>query len=230
MHINTKILISAGVNVFLIIACYKAENHSNSQDKMPNTTTVSHLDISNTKKGNVINSNSLFNKEVGKMVKGDTGKLWIANYNKGKSDCTIRPYTLKSDYLKNLLSLDSCVGIIFYNAKNGSAWEILPFAISSPGNLIKTDSVATENGYISWQVAKQRINNYQTAYPGSVEAHFFGRIILNNLTDSLKNIRFIMAWNNSGEQLLLNDAAQTDPGGGGDADNSIHCPPICPVN
>lgn len=171
----------------------------------------------------------LFSKEVGKVFPGDSGRAWMKTYTNGRSGETT-PYVLHYADIKVLLEKENCAGIIYYNGVDGANWVVLPYGITSQGEIIRTDSVATQKGNISWAQAKAYVLAYQQMNPNSVKAHFFGSKILfkMGIEKGIKNIRFQIGLNGRGEQLIMSDADVVEPSESYDA--SRICPPMCALS
>lgn len=183
-------------------------------------------------KANLTTVSDLFNVNVGAPIKVQTGKQWIANYNKANRSIA-KEYIINSQDLKKILSSNNCVGICLYFAldENEQA-QLLPIGINTSGSLMKTEYVNTPSGSINWQTAQQWIANDL----GAIDARFFGRNTFNRLfkDPQCTSIRAIEALDEQNKpQLLLINAAinykdtSTQPGSLMFEDRSNPCPPYC---
>ena len=167
-----------------------------------------------------------FTTDIGKPIPADSGRAWMRTYNHGRI-AESAPYILHYTDVKRLLDKDSCVGIIYYHGFDGNNWMVLPYGITAEGKIFHTDSVATQRGNIGWQLAKQYVLAYEKMNPGAIKAHFFGSLIHYRMDQVLgvRNIRFQIAYNSRGEQLLMSDADLVNPSEYNDV--SKVCPPMC---
>lgn len=214
MKKSLLIFVPFALAIVLVFACSRSNNHSDSRDQKAQISLVSGQSV------------PLFSKEVGKAFPGDSGRNWMRAYMHGRSEESTS-YILHYTDIKQLLDKDGCVGIIYYNGFDGTNWVVLPYGLTTSGDIIRTDSVATQNGNINWSQAKAYVLAYQQMNPDAVKAHFFGSLILYKMGNEkgIKNIRFQIGTNDHGEQLIMSNADVVNPDEVYDA--SKLCPPFC---
>jgi hypothetical protein len=165
-----------------------------------------------------------FTKRVGAPIDGALGTSWIANY-KNKNGFT-QTCTLNNSYLQSLASQANCVGIcLYYALKADNTITIVPIGIDDKGKIIKSLSITTTQGNISWVTAQQWIGNYK----GTIKAHFFGSFTFDRLNVTpCQTIRVDFAINDEGkQQLLLSNTCMLNLTKQYE-DRSNFCPPNCP--
>ncbi|HEY9004855.1 MAG TPA: hypothetical protein VIM75_01910 [Ohtaekwangia sp.] len=171
-----------------------------------------------------------FNPTVGAPIDYDQGERWIDNYE-SSSTTQATTYTIKSAPLATILSGGNCVGIsLVYAVDFQQRLHILPIGVNSNGRWIKSKTVYTQNGDVTWQTAQCWIKNYT----GSVQSHFFGQNTFSRLWTGGKAdvvVSFARDDNNNPQLLLTAPSPARTNGrtaGSGYEDASSPCPPVCP--
>jgi hypothetical protein len=171
----------------------------------------------------------VFSKGVGRLVRKDTTRQWIDQYNHQVRENNT--YVLSAQDLLPLLEYKDCVGILFYHAWDDAGWLVIPYGIREDGSLIKTDPLPGRSGSISWGRAAEYREVYKHRSNNKIEGHFFGTSILDTLIHKMgaTTIRFQRGVNEKGEQLIMSNAGIINTGGEDyDVDASFSCPPMCP--
>jgi hypothetical protein len=215
-----KLLLAGFALATTAIACYKTGHSSSDNQKAGLPEHKSSVSITPV---------SPFNKEVGKHIPLDSAHAWLANYATSSEARINNTCILKSSDLLALLSQSDCVGIIFYNAWDSTTgWTLLPYGVSSKGELITGKNVPTSNAAISLQQASAWRSAYMQSHAGGIEGQFTGAHVFNELINQVgaKGIRIQKAFNAKGEQLILTNADETNPSDAYE-DNTV-CPPVCP--
>lgn len=182
----------------------------------------------------ITEANSFFNKEVGGPVDSATANRWKRNLaltlaKKAPSVNSTRAFYLPAQALSSLIANNKVAGICFYfgNDANGSV-HVVPVAVDNKGNVITAASVATSNGTVTWEVAKNWRLDFKQQHPGSIWGHFWGSVAINRLLENnTETVRVELGLSDEGvQQMMFSDAAIDEPVEYGDRTRS--CPPFCP--
>jgi len=207
--------------------------------------------------------NYTFNGTEGDPISLDTSKNWVNNYV-ASNPLGTKAYFFGSAVLKNILAQSGCMGIrIYYAIEDSGNQQLLLIGADVNGNdLLPTVGISgkvsavtlsggqdsfngTEGSSISAEITKSWIANYGNKSPLSIQAHFFGFEIINQILaeSGCMGIRIYYALNAlSIQQLLLVGAyanggsllpastigGRVSDGGNTVADASFPCPAYCP--
>ncbi|HEX2607612.1 MAG TPA: hypothetical protein VHK91_09545 [Flavisolibacter sp.] len=177
---------------------------------------------------------SPFTKEVGSPVPHDSAMQWIRNFTSATlaaSSALSQQCLVRAQDLDPILKQKDCVGILFYHGYDlQKGWVLMPFGINTSGAIIKSSSVASSIGVISWEKAKALKAAYKNVATSIVEGEFFGANTFERLMGIGKATRIQVrkGINTDGERLLLSNA---------DVTTSLYmedegrpCPNICPTD
>jgi hypothetical protein len=208
-------------------ACVK-----NRQESNPSTSSVFAESVTTVKSPDDLLSTSPFNKEVGSPVPHDSAMQWIQNFTHTALAATssmANQCMVQAKDLAPILKQKDCVGILFYHGYDPQkGWVLMPFGINTSGSIIKSSSVASSIGVISWDKAKALKAAYKNVATSLVEGEFFGANTFERLMEIGKatRIQIRKGINTGGERLILNNA---------DVTNSLYmeedgrvCPTFCP--
>ncbi|GHM98945.1 hypothetical protein WSM22_04350 [Cytophagales bacterium WSM2-2] len=174
-----------------------------------------------------IQSQNVFNENVGALISKSTGNRWIGNFAASKTRLAISEYYIPSSSLSKILENKSCVGICLYYAQDAAgSLHVIPIGVDRTGKTIAQEVVSVRNAELNWKTAVQWITNYS----GGIKAHFFGnKTYFRLLNDQhASTIRISFASNDTkAPQMLLSNAAVSNPDSY--EDESFLCPPVCPT-
>lgn len=171
-----------------------------------------------------------FHQRVGAPIDGRTGAQWINNYKKAHNGYT-KTYTLKNDYLQDLVKLPNCVGIsMHYAIDTYGKTHIIPIGVNKYAKFMQCNSIPTMGANmkwvnISWLTAQQWIAKDK----GALDSHFFGSNTFARLNETYcKTIRVDYAIDDKNKQaLLLSNTCEINFAKRYE-DLSSPCPSFCP--
>ncbi|HEX2608161.1 MAG TPA: hypothetical protein VHK91_12310 [Flavisolibacter sp.] len=210
-------------------ACVKSRQESN-----PSPSSVFASAPTKVKSQNELLSASPFTKEVGSPVPHDSAMQWIQNFTRTALAATssmANQCMVRAQDLAPILKQKNCVGILFYHGYDPQkGWVLMPLGINTSGAIIKSSSVASSIGVISWDKAKALKAAYKNVATSLVEGEFFGANTFERLMGIGKATRIQVrkGINDTGECLILNNADVTNSLYY--EDRSMPCPTICPTD
>jgi hypothetical protein len=209
-------LVCSSASLVMFSACTK----ETSLAEEINSSTPDGFEAPKTKK----TATQIFHKSVGGPIKKEQGSEWIENYK--KKNGKLFTYTIESSALNKLLNDPWAEGVVlYYGVDDNGNRHVLPIAIHGDGTLVKTASVASQNGEIEWDSAIRFIENYS----GATRSHFFGSNSLNRLINEQKAKKIVgtSALDDDGEEQLLLSVAGVTDATLEYLDRSNPCPPHC---
>ena len=169
-----------------------------------------------------------FSKTAGSLFSIDTLNKWIGNYSRTYKSIG-NSSLFDATAIKALSSADNSLGVMFYFINIQNKWALTAIGVNSLGELIKTDSVLSSAGKVSWDQAIAMVNEYKTRHPDSIWGEFFGTTSLSNFIDQ-NQVHFISVQrgiNHNGMRLIITNATPSgyNPVG---LEEAFPCPPVCP--
>jgi hypothetical protein len=210
---------------------------------------LSFLGCQDTKEESVNQPDMSFHKSIGTQISLETGMRWIDAYNskyqvQGRTETS--PYSISSSQLSSLTSsVPISIGMAFHHAIDDDGQHhfiVIPvdLTLSLWNPLFSRNYVdANTNTVISRTDARRWAQNYEDANPNGIWFHFFGGLILGeiSLIPHFTNLQIVPAINDQdlSPQLLLivedesvNSAGRYRKESTTVYDMSSPCPP-CPI-
>lgn len=160
----------------------------------------------------------VFHKGVGGPIDSATANRWKRNLAQTLSRRTPAANTTSVFYLptaalRNLIAADKVAGVCFYFGKDSTGnVHLMPVGVHVTGHVVKTEVVVTNNGPVSWLIAKQWQLDYRQRHPNSIWGHFSGSIAVNRLLENGSDtVRIALGMSDEGiQQMIFSDAAITE--------------------
>lgn len=157
---------------------------------------------------------SVFNKEVGGPIDSTTANRWkrnlIKTLSKKNPDNTIpTTFYLPAAALQALVAENQVAGVCFYfSTDNAGKVHLIPVGLHVKGYIITAKTVVTNNGPVSWQVAKQWQMNFVKKQPDDIRGHFWGSSAINQLLkNSSDSVRIELGMSDAGTQQMMFSSA-----------------------
>lgn len=176
-----------------------------------------------------------FHKGVGAPIDSATANRYKRNLTQklSKSKATVNTttaYYLPAAVLREIISRDNNIGVLFYFGKDSVGnVHLVPIGIDNRDYVMVTATVVTTAGPVSWKVAKQWRDSFKQQYPdGSTPwGYFWGSIAVQRLLDQgTEEVRISLGLNDEGTQQIMVSNAK-DPSPTFEEDRMRTCPPYC---
>lgn len=181
-------------------------------------------------------SQPYFHKGVGAPIDSATANRWKQNWiqrqSKNRSTAnTPAIFYLPATALRAIISRENTIGILFYYGQDSTSGVYLEaIGIDNRDYVMRTETVITSNGPISWKMAKQWRDYFKQQHPTGIWGYFEGTEAVERLlAQDAKLVRIEFGINdNSSQTLLLSNAA--DPVPLVYEDNLRPCPSYCAID
>lgn len=219
MKLKSTLLIAAIITIVIITSCGKTKQAK--KEKPVQLTTQLNSAVQ-------AHQAFIFSRSVGKLFPADTGAAWVGSYNRlhreyaGSSPCLFNATDLAM-----ILKYANCIGISFTNVKINNQWALLAYGVDANATVIKTDSVLSTSGYVSWAKAETMKQTYSlNSLPGSINSEFFGSDLFDQLLNDqgITTLLVRKGINANGESMILSNAYSSGTPVGEDG---CTCPPNC---
>lgn len=164
----------------------------------------------------------VFHKAVGAPTDPETAHRWMDN--RARTGAPRETYQLDAAALRKLLAQGAAGISLAHAVDDGGKPHILAIGVSADGQPLRTDTISTMSGPLSWDTARA----WRARHAGPTRSHFFGADTFERLLvrQGSPAIHVEPALNDAGKpQLLLSNADDLEPSGYEDA--SIPCPDHC---
>ena len=226
---NHRFLLYVTTALVFIFSCQKKSSMETKAND--NVSTKNNVASTTTTSVSTMETSSYFNKDVGAPIDSSTANQWKRNLQQQQSTSRIIypiAYYLSSDVLRNFVA-SGAVGVCFYYGKDSlGSIHIVPVGINQEGSVMPTATVATTNGVVSWERAREWRSAYQASNPLGTWAHFWGATAIGRLLNKGgKTVRINLGLDDAGkQQMFFSNGEVSDPGEY--EDMTSPCPPYCP--